>query len=60
MTIAQAKQDTATIRKVLNYTGGRPYSEKRSYGRRVKFWWTDSPACGVQTATELLKEAFGD
>lgn len=61
MSVTLAKQDTATIRKVLNYTAGRPYSEKRAYGRRIKFWLSQVPLNGnIVEVTKKLKEAFGD
>lgn len=61
MSVTLAKQDTATIRKALNYTDGRPYSEKRAYGRRVKFWYGKAPLNGnIAKTVAALKEAFGD
>lgn len=59
MSVILAKQDTATIRKALGWLGGRPYSEKRSYGRRIKFWWTESPGDMAEISAKL-KVAFGD
>lgn len=59
MLVTLVKADTKIIRKALGFKEGRVYSEKRSYGRRVKFWCANMPLT-VQESTKLLKEAFGD
>lgn len=61
MSAQLAKLDTALIRNTLTYTRGRPYSESRAYGRRIKFWMGPKPLNGdIAKCTELLKNAFGE
>jgi hypothetical protein len=56
-----AKQDTIRIRKAINLEEGRPYSENRSYGRRVKFWCVcRCSKAEIERRTELLKAEFGN
>ncbi len=59
MTFELAKKDTSTIRNALGYKSGRVYSENRSYGRRIKFWYGARPGDMVIVSAKL-KETFGD